>query len=832
MAFIETPAFTGSGVLIEGGYVVTNAHVVWPFDAARVVFPDGSEFLEVPLLNWDLLGDLAVLGPIQTPIDPIQLVDGESLVTASEVFLIGYPGEVERFPQPTITRGIISRLRQWEAIEITYFQTDAAIAGGQSGGVLVSEDGEVIGVSGFTFTEAGFGIVASSADILPRIQQLIEGDDVSGLGDRRVPEVGGNATYSTTVPHAWAIPIYVINEPAGTVVEVEIESPGNALFAIVDVYGQVLITADDSTSGREAGSVTTEYDAPYFLIIAQHASNPIEVQVSSNRNLVRYDDVDDGAEITVGKTIAGNIDYPSDFDYFVIDLAERDVVEITVDSAIVDTLVGVAFPFAQGEQTVGDDDSGGGLLGGNPKLTYRAPHTGTFWIIVNAPGWAGVGGYFLTVSLAPPRADAVYPPLPTTPTPTRVPVQPTPTQAPVAGSDEIATVLAEIETTVLALRETSLPDGINRESKTREELASIDRDFYAREEIRQELFEKGKLYQALGLLNEEEDLVRLVTAIELEYAKDAYATVDYESGNLYVVGDPSRFGPAEILQYVGAYLGAILDSLFDLSELERAALQADFDHLRALSALVVGDVFQVYQKYAEAFFSQEQLDELSNATPNDKLLSAPPIVQKLREFPVTEGAAFVAELLDNEGWEGVNEAYGRPPISTEQVIHPDKYFAQEGPQRTTIPDISDQLGEGWTQVSSNTMGEFLIRTYLEGYLDGSQAGAAASGWGGDRYSLLSGPGGERLLISVIKWDSLQDSEEFFQAYQVFAANKMRASGGVFAMIGETGRKWVATDEAIFLGQVGPTILLIIADDEETIGLALQLTGQLLQAENP
>ena len=81
----------GSGVLIEGGYILTNAHVIWPFEKARVVFPNGIEFLDVPLVNSDLLGDLAVLGPLDTGIEPLALVDGEALVTGSEVFLIGYP---------------------------------------------------------------------------------------------------------------------------------------------------------------------------------------------------------------------------------------------------------------------------------------------------------------------------------------------------------------------------------------------------------------------------------------------------------------------------------------------------------------------------------------------------------------------------------------------------------------------------------------------------------------------------------------------------------------------------------------------------------------------
>lgn len=51
-------------MLIEGGYVVTNAHVVWPFDEVRVVFPNGADFTAAPVKSIDVLGDLAVIVPI------------------------------------------------------------------------------------------------------------------------------------------------------------------------------------------------------------------------------------------------------------------------------------------------------------------------------------------------------------------------------------------------------------------------------------------------------------------------------------------------------------------------------------------------------------------------------------------------------------------------------------------------------------------------------------------------------------------------------------------------------------------------------------------------
>ena len=69
--FIETPTGTGSGVLIEGGYVVTNYHVVWPYEAVWVVFPDGTELQNVPVVGWDSMADLAVLGPVDVSAQPL-----------------------------------------------------------------------------------------------------------------------------------------------------------------------------------------------------------------------------------------------------------------------------------------------------------------------------------------------------------------------------------------------------------------------------------------------------------------------------------------------------------------------------------------------------------------------------------------------------------------------------------------------------------------------------------------------------------------------------------------------------------------------------------------
>ena len=162
--FIETATSTGSGILIEGGYVVTNYHVVWPHLEAWIVFPDGTELSNVPLVGWNPWIDLAVLGPVNVSAPPLSLTDGEGMTPGSELFLVGYPAETDLFPEPSITQGILSRFREWDGWEITLLQTDAAIAGGQSGGALTNAFGEVVGISTWVFSDAGFAVATSAAD--------------------------------------------------------------------------------------------------------------------------------------------------------------------------------------------------------------------------------------------------------------------------------------------------------------------------------------------------------------------------------------------------------------------------------------------------------------------------------------------------------------------------------------------------------------------------------------------------------------------------------------------------------------------------------------------
>ncbi len=418
VAFVDTPAGSGSGVLIADGYVLTNAHVVWPFLTVRLVFADGTEFTEAPVFNVDLLADLAILGPIETDIMPVSLVDGEDRVIGSDVYLVGYPGEVDQFPQPTITRGLISRLREWESVGITYFQSDAAIAGGQSGGVLIAENGDVIGISGFRFTEAGFAVVASAVDIWPRVQALMAGEDVARLGEWRLPRDESRTSSSVILHNAWEDSVFIIHASAGADVELKLTGDEEETYLVLaDVYGYPLLYSQ--ATDAQVNSATTDLDAPYFVRVFQNLPGRHVLNLKSNVPFTRFQDEDDNRSLVMGRATTGRISYPGDLDFYLVHLEAGERVNIQVDSILVDPQVSIMpeeLPLL--EYAITDDDSGGGIFGFNAELTYETPQTGFYIVLVESAYGQETGGYILTMDVPYPGA-----PTPIAPTATPRPIE-------------------------------------------------------------------------------------------------------------------------------------------------------------------------------------------------------------------------------------------------------------------------------------------------------------------------------------------------------------------------------------------------------------------------
>ncbi len=388
IAFIDTPNGTGSGILLEDGYVLTCAHVVWPFDEVWAIFPDGSEYT-AKVVNSDMLNDLAVLGPIDTNIPTLSLSKANMPAIGRSVFVIGYPGENDYHPQATLTSGIISRFRHSEFLNLTYIQTDATGTGGQSGGALISDDGDIFGMINFNYGDV-FGLAISSADILSNIEKLIDGKNISGLGQRWLPTAGGRPEHQVTLSNLWDERIFIVNELAGTPVNVVASSENDILLSLKN--------AEEWTIGKTSVSLKTEYDSPSFLIVKQRSAGITQIEISSTSDLIPFVDTDDNTKMEVGETIVASIDCPGDLDYFTVDLFSGQEIEISVESIQIDPYITIIHEDAQQIDEEFDDDSGGGLFGTNSRLIYKAPQDGTYFISVTDAFDDYYGGYCIAIT--------------------------------------------------------------------------------------------------------------------------------------------------------------------------------------------------------------------------------------------------------------------------------------------------------------------------------------------------------------------------------------------------------------------------------------------------
>ena len=415
MAYIETTARSGSGVLIESGYVLTNAEVVWPFETVDIVFPDGSEFLDVPVIGLDLQSDLAVLGPIDSPAGGLELVDGESTPKYSNVFIVGYPAKPEELGQPWVESRSLLGVGRFGSSGITYMHTEAmsradgASASQFSGWALVSERGDVIGVLGRRPRATAYEVAASSTDILPTVQKLIAGGNSSRLGDRRIPLEGGETRHEIALEHFVAKRVYVINELPGTAIDLELTGEAEGYMVVLNPGGRRLLVRSKDKGEAAAGSLVIETHEPHFVIVSQFGVGPGNLKLTSSHPLIYLHDPDDGRRVRVGETVHGNVDFPGDWDYFVLDLGEDETVEAKNRSSVLD-LVLTFYALDRDGQI----DSGmvrtAVLRVRDSSTVYQAPRTGSYILWAYRDSRGAPSGYVFELKPAEPDLALTYAP--------------------------------------------------------------------------------------------------------------------------------------------------------------------------------------------------------------------------------------------------------------------------------------------------------------------------------------------------------------------------------------------------------------------------------------
>ncbi len=155
---IETNSATGSGAIYEvdgqTAYVITNHHVIEGYNRVTVTVDDRDKY-QGEVLGSDSVRDLAVVEICCGSFTRLSFGDVSMLDPGDEVVNIGYPLGLSG--EATITRGIVSAIRYISQYRSDVIQTDAATNPGNSGGPMLSLNGEILGINTFGIDESASG---------------------------------------------------------------------------------------------------------------------------------------------------------------------------------------------------------------------------------------------------------------------------------------------------------------------------------------------------------------------------------------------------------------------------------------------------------------------------------------------------------------------------------------------------------------------------------------------------------------------------------------------------------------------------------------------------
>jgi hypothetical protein len=148
-----------------------------------------------------------------------------------------------------------------------------------------------------------------------------------------------------------------------------------------------------------------------------------------------------------------------------------------------------------------------------------------------------------------------------------------------------------------------------------------------------------------------------------------------------------------------------------------------------------------------------------------KLQEAPQFLKDALIFPYSDGLTFSAAILKPSGWRGISAVFAKPPLSTQQIMHPAVYQSGKAPAQVNLPSFAKLLGDDWTKLDENVMGEFGWKEVLKQFLGEATAKPIAAAWSGDRYVLYEQKQSKRLiLIARLKLDSEEHTRLFFVQY--------------------------------------------------------------------
>ncbi len=319
-------------------------------------------------------------------------------------------------------------------------------------------------------------------------------------------------------------------------------------------------------------------------------------------------------------------------------------------------------------------------------------------------------------------------------------------------------------------------DDINKFLKQRVKESSTPEQIRA-EEITLKKF--GLIPQDFDLAKNEVDLL----------TEQAAAFYDYNRKKLFITDSTSTESQAPVLAHELSH--ALADQNYNLARFIKQGSKSD-DGSSARLAVMEGQATWMMSEFLARKAGTSLRDSatlaatMANLAAGDEggetnqsdgefpVFDKEPLYLKLTlVFPYTKGMSFQQAVIQRDHEEGFGSVFLHPPISTQQILHPEKYFEGLKPTDPQLPDA--HLPKGYKGLVGGALGELEQSILLQQYVGKTRAAELAPHWRGCNFELRENKqAGRVVLLYATQWDSEEAAAKYFNAYRDVLQKKWKS----------------------------------------------------------
>jgi hypothetical protein len=286
-----------------------------------------------------------------------------------------------------------------------------------------------------------------------------------------------------------------------------------------------------------------------------------------------------------------------------------------------------------------------------------------------------------------------------------------------------------------------------------------------------------KLLSILGLTPKDSATIEAMIETLADHILGFYSP---EGKYMVLINSTGVMQGGEKATYAHEFTHVLQDQNFDLGRMMEESDVAQ-DRGSAMRALVEGDATYAQIRWALGSLSPTELWEMlfgeALTLPGTARMSLDNVVAASASaaFTYGRGMNFVHHLHNVGGYDAINRAFAHPPMTTEQIFHPEKYLHGEGAIPVYLPEATELLGPGWTSLVSDSLGMLGVGGLIYEFSDSRAASRVAEGWGGDQFALMEHADGRLALVIKTVWDTERDAIEFHNAMSESQRNRFRVT---------------------------------------------------------